>query len=296
VAISSMTGFARAQGQNDRCSWIWEVKSVNGRGLDVRSRLPNGFDRLDPPIRERVAQRFRRGNISLTLSLQWNVRGAGFRINQAALDEVIGLLAEVQRRIPSAAPPRPEGVLALRGVIESADEEVDEAAQQATDGELLVSLNAALESLQGARRDEGRHLAEIVGGQFDEVEALCREAEAAIAAQPTAIRERLASQVKALLEDVPALSEERLAQEAALLMTKADPREELDRLKAHLAAGRALLRETEAVGRRLDFLCQEFNREANTLCSKSPDIDLSRCGLALKAVIDQMREQVQNIE
>lgn len=296
MAISSMTGFARAQGQNDRCSWIWEIKSVNGRGLDVRSRLPNGFDRLDPPIRERVTARFRRGNVSLTLSLQWNVRGAGFRINQAALDEVIGLLAEVQRRIPDAAPPRPEGVLALRGVIETADEEVDEAAQRATDGELLASLDAALDSLHAARRDEGSRLAGIVGGQFDEVEALCREAEAVVAAQPMAIRERLAAQVKALLEDVPALSEERLAQEAALLMTKADPREELDRLKAHLAAGRSLLSETEAVGRRLDFLCQEFNRETNTLCSKSPDMDLSRCGLALKAVIDQMREQVQNIE
>lgn len=296
MAISSMTGFARAQGQNDRCSWIWEVKSVNGRGLDVRSRLPNGFDRLDPPIRERVGARFRRGNISLALSLQWNVRGAGFRINQAALDEVIGLLAEVQRRIPNAAPPRPEGVLALRGVIETADEEVDEAAQQAMDGELLTSLEAALDALHTARRDEGRRLAEIVGSQFNEVEAFCRQAEAVVAAQPMAIRERLASQVKALLEDVPALSEERLAQEAALLMTKADPREELDRLKAHLAAGRSLLSETEAVGRRLDFLCQEFNREANTLCSKSADMDLSRCGLALKAVIDQMREQVQNIE
>jgi uncharacterized protein (TIGR00255 family) len=291
-----MTGFARAQGQNDRCTWTWEVKSVNGRGLDVRSRLPNGLDRFDPPIRERVAARFRRGNVSVALSLQWNVRGAGIRINQAILDEVIGLLAEVQRRIPNAAPPRPEGVLAVRGVIEMAEEEADQEAQQATDAEILAALDVALDSLHVARRDEGRRLAEIVGGQFDEMERLCQKAEAVIATQPKAIRERLANQVRALLEDVPALSEDRLAQEAALLMTKADPREELDRLKAHLAAGRSLLGETEAVGRRLDFLCQEFNREANTLCSKSPDMDLSRCGLALKGVIDQMREQVQNIE
>ncbi|MDX9859968.1 MAG: YicC/YloC family endoribonuclease [Rhodospirillales bacterium] len=296
MVISSMTGFARAQGQNDRCAWTWEVKSVNGRGLDVRSRLPNGFERLDPPIRERVAARFRRGNFALSLSMQWNVRGAGFRINQTALDEVIGLLAEIQRRIPNAAPPRPEGVLALRGVVEAVEEEVDEETQQAADAEILAALDTALESLQAARRDEGRRLSEIVSGQFDEIETLCRGAETVIASQPKAIRERLLNQVKALLDELPALSEERIAQEAALLMTKADPREELDRLKAHLAAGRALLGESEAVGRRLDFLCQEFNRETNTLCSKSSDMELSRCGLALKAVIDQMREQVQNIE
>jgi len=296
VAISSMTGFARAQGQNDRCSWIWEVKSVNGRGLDLRSRLPNGFDRFDPPIRERVAARFRRGNVSVSLSVQWAARGTGLRVNQAALDEVIALLAEVQRRIPGAPPPRPEGVLGLRGVIEAVEEEADEETQKATDAEILATLDVALDSLNGARRDEGRRLADIVGGQFDEIEGLCREAEARVATLPKAIRERLVVQVKALLEDLPTLSEERLVQEAALLMTKADPREELDRLKAHVAAGRALLGEAEAVGRRLDFLCQEFNREANTLCAKSPDMELSRCGLALKGVIDQMREQVQNIE
>ena len=296
MAISSMTGFSRAQGQNDRCSWVWEVKSVNGRGLDVRSRLPGGFDRFDPPIRERIAARFKRGNLSCSLSLQWNSRGAGIRVNQAVLDELIALLPEIRRRIPDAPPPRPEGLLALRGVIETAEEEPDEADQKETDVEILADLDVVLDALQAARSDEGRRLSDIVAAQFDEIERLCHEAEGLLDGQPQAVRERLAGQVKALLGDVPGLSEERLAQEVALLLTKADPREELDRLTAHLAAGRALLGEAEAVGRRMDFLCQELNREANTLCSKASDVEVSRCGLALKGVIDQMREQVQNIE
>lgn len=296
MAISSMTGFSRAQGQNERCSWVWEVKSVNGRGLDVRSRLPGGFDRFDPPIRERIAARFKRGNLSCSLSLQWNSRGTGIRVNQAVLDELIALLPEIRRRVPDAPPPRPEGLLALRGVIEAAEDEPDEGAQKETDAEILATLDTLLDALVAARGEEGRKLADIVAAQFDEIERLCREAEAVLDGQPQAIRERLAGQVQALLGDVPGLPEERLAQEVALLLTKADPREELDRLAAHVEAGRSLLREPEAVGRRLDFLCQELNREANTLCSKAADVELSRRGLALKGVIDQMREQVQNIE
>ena len=212
------------------------------------------------------------------------------------LDELIALLPEIQRRIPDAAPPRPEGLLALRGVVEAAEDGPDEAAQQATDAEILATLDAVLDALQAARNDEGRRLADIVAAQFDEIERLCRQVEALLAGQPEAIRERLVNQVKALLGEVPGLPEDRLVQEVALLLTKADPREELDRLKAHIEAGRALLAEAELAGRRLDFLCQELNREANTLCSKAADVELSRCGLALKGVIDQLREQVQNIE
>lgn len=296
MALSSMTGFSRAQGQNERCSWIWEVKSVNGRGLDVRSRLPGGFDRFDPPIRERIAARFKRGNLSCALALQWANRGTGIRVNQAVLDELIALLPEIQRRLPHAAPPRPEGLLALRGVVEAVEEEADEAAQQATDAEILATLDVALDALQAARNDEGRRLADILAGQFDEIERLRGEVEAVLAGQPEAVRERMITQVKALLGEVPGLPEDRLVQEVALLLVKADPREELDRLKAHIEAGRSLLTEGEAVGRRLDFLCQEFNREANTLCSKAADVEISRRGLALKAIIDQLREQVQNVE
>lgn len=291
-----MTGFARAQGQNDDCSWTWEVRSVNGRGLDVRCRLPSGFDHLDPAVRERITKRFKRGNLTFSLAIRRVAREGALRINPDVLDQVVALIPEIRRRLPDAAPPSIDGLFSVRGVIETLDDEVEADAQEALDSEILATLDSALDALHQARREEGERLTALVAGQLDEIAALCREAEGLIAAQPALIRERLARQVAALLEDVPALPEERLAQEAALLMVKADPREELDRLKAHLDAGHALLAEKKAIGRRLDFLCQEFNREANTLCSKASDIELGRRGMALKAVIDQMREQVQNIE
>jgi len=291
-----MTGFARAQGQNERCSWTWEIRSVNGRGLDVRCRLPAGFDHLDQPVRERAASRFKRGNVTFSLAMKWISREGGFRVNRELLDEVIALLPEIRRRIPDAAPPRVDGIFAVRGVVETLEDEMDEEAEQALAADILATLDGAFDSLEKARRSEGLRLAAIVGEQLDEIDNLRGQAEAVTAIQPAAIRERLAKQISALLADAPGLSEERLTQEAALLMTKADPREELDRLRVHVEAARALLAEGKAVGRRLDFLCQEFNREANTLCSKASDVDLTRIGLALKAVIDQMREQVQNVE
>ncbi len=296
MTLSSMTGFSRAQGRTERCSWAWEAKSVNGRGLDVRCRLPNGLDHLDQLVREKVSAQFRRGNVSLGLSVTWTQREAGYRINEAVLEEVVKLLPVVRERIPDAAPPSLDGIFALRGVIESVDEGVAEDEQKALDAAILESLDVALEALKAARLAEGARLTEVLDGQLGEIADLCEEAEKLAAMQPQAIRERLRQQIAALLEDVPGLPEERLAQEAALLMTKADCREELDRLEAHLEAARALMADPKAVGRRLDFLCQEFNREANTLCSKASDTDLSRVGIALKAVIDQFREQVQNIE
>ncbi len=296
MPLSSMTGFSRAQGRTDRCSWAWEVKSVNGRGLDVRCRLPGGFDQLDQPVREKVAALFRRGNVNVGLSVNWTQREAGYRINEAVLDEVLKLLPVVGARVPDAAPPSLDGIFALRGVIESVDEGMAEDDQKELDAAILESLDTALEALDAARLAEGRRLTGVLESQLDEIAGLCEEAEKLAALQPKAIRERLRQQIAALLEDVPGLPEERLAQEAALLMTKADCREELDRLEAHLEAAQALMVDSKAVGRRLDFLCQEFNREANTLCSKASDVDLSRTGIALKAVIDQFREQVQNIE
>jgi uncharacterized protein (TIGR00255 family) len=296
VTVSSMTGFSRAQGRNEFCSWTWEVKSVNGRGLDMRCRLPSGFDHLDQPIRERVNEIFKRGNVSLNLSLQRTAREAGIRINQSALEEVLNLLPELRERIPGAAPPTLDGIFALRGIIESADGELEEEEQVALDRAMMESLVAALVALKESRQAEGARMAAILILHLDEIDSLCEEAEKLTAMHPTAIRERLRKQVTALIDEVPGVPEERLAQEAALLMTKADPREELDRLKAHLEAARGLLVEAEPIGRRLDFLCQEFNREANTLCSKAADVELTRKGLALKAVIDQLREQVQNIE
>ncbi len=291
-----MTGFARAEGHEDDFSWTWEGKSVNGKGLDVRCRLPAGCEGLEQPARERVAKRFRRGNISLALTVQWKQVRGSYRINRAVLDDILSLLPEMRERLPDAGPPQVDGLLALRGVIEPVEDEQSEAAHRAIETTLLAGLEAALESLASMRDQEGARLASVLNAHLDGIDRLCAEAESLAAAQPDAIKERLRTQVAALLEAVPALPEERLAQEAALFMAKADVREELDRLKAHLEAARDLMGGDGAVGRRLDFLCQEFNREANTLCSKSVDVALTRVGIDLKAGVEQLREQVQNIE
>ena len=296
MPISSMTGFARAEGHEDDFSWTWEVKSVNGKGLDVRCRLPAGFESLDQPVRARTAKRFRRGNISLALTVQGNQVRGSYRVNRAVLDDILSLLPEIRERFPDAGPPHVEGLLALRGVIEPVEDEPSEEARQAAETAVLAGLDEALESLASMRDQEGARLASVLTTHLDGIGRLCAEAEGLAAAQPDAIKERLRVQVAALLDAVPALPEERLAQEAALLMAKADVREELDRLKAHRDAARDLMGGDGAIGRKLDFLCQEFNREANTLCSKSVDLALTRVGIELKAGVEQLREQVQNIE
>ncbi len=296
MTLSSMTGFARTGDQDGACSWTWEVKSVNAKGLDVRCRLPGGFERLEPPARDRVKKMFRRGNLTLMLNVTWDKGGAGFRVNQAVLGELLATLPEIQKQVPGAGTPSADGLLGLRGVIEPIEEDLSDEAREALEATILADLDAALEGLAEMRGDEGSRLVSAMGSLLDDIGRLCGKAEELAAAQPDAIRERLKTQVQALLEDVPAIPEERLAQEAALLMSKADLREELDRLKAHQEAARELVASDNAVGRKLDFLCQEFNREANTLCSKSQDTDLTRIGLDLKAAIEQFREQVQNIE
>ncbi|MCH8836129.1 MAG: YicC family protein [Proteobacteria bacterium] len=296
MPISSMTGFARAEGHEDDFSWTWEVKSVNGKGLDVRCRLPAGLEGVEQPARARIAKRFRRGNISLALTVRWNQVRGSYRVNRAVLDDILSLLPEIRERFPDAGPPHVEGLLALRGVIEPVEDEPSEEARQAAETALLAGLDEALESLASMRDQEGARLASVLTTHLDGIGRLCAEAEGLAAAQPDAIKERLRIQVAALLDAVPALPEERLAQEAALLMAKADVREELDRLKAHRDAARDLMGGDGAIGRKLDFLCQEFNREANTLCSKSVDLALTRVGIELKAGVEQLREQVQNIE
>ena len=297
MTLSSMTGFARTVGQDGTCSWTWEVKSVNAKGLDVRYRLPGGFERLEPPVRERVKEMFRRGNLTLMLNVTWDKGGgAGFRVNKAVLGELLATLPEIQKQVPGAGAPSADGLLGLRGVIEPIEEDLSDETREALETAILADLDSALEGLAEMRGDEGSRLVSAIESHFDDIGRLCGKAEELAASQPDAIRERLKTQVQALLEDVPAISEERLAQEAALLISKADLREELDRLKAHHKAARELVASDNAVGRKLDFLCQEFIREANTLCSKSQDIELTRVGLELKAAIEQLREQVQNIE
>jgi uncharacterized protein (TIGR00255 family) len=291
-----MTGFARVEDSRDGVSWAWELKSVNSKSLDLRLRLPPGFDHLEPALRGSLGQRTKRGAISATLSLAREAgAGGGLRVNRAALDQILALADELTGKI-EAAPPRLDGLLALRGILEPAGEEETPASRDALGAAFLAGWESALGRLVAVREAEGGRLEAVLRERLAEMASLAAAAEASAAAQPDAIKARLRSLVAALLEASPALPEERLAQEAALLVGRADIREELDRLAAHLAAAQDLLREGAAIGRRFDFLCQEFNREANTLCSKSADVELTRTGLALKAAIEQLREQVQNIE
>lgn len=290
-----MTGFARRVGEFAGRRWLWEMKSVNGRGLEPRIRLASGFDHLEAAIRRETAQRLVRGNISATLSIEQGAHKAALRLNHAALAEAVRLIRDVSEEIP-CDPPRPEGILALRGVLEADDAvAADDEAQTAIDAHIIASCAACLDALAASRAAEGAELKVILLGQLAEIERLARSARAHAEAQPGAIRERIARQLAELISS-GTVPEDRLAQEAAFIALKADVREELDRLDAHLAAAHGLMSGREAAGRRLDFLGQEFNREANTLCSKAQDISLKRIGLDLKSVVDQFREQAQNVE
>ncbi len=291
-----MTGYARTQGQDDSIAWIWEVKSVNGRGLEMRARLPAGYDHLELTVRDAVQKRFKRGNLTLSLNVDRVKQDAALAVNETVLAQYVEVACRWHEKVPGLALPRIDGLLALKGVLEAGEEDLaPELAERRTTA-MLESFRQALDAMAAMRAAEGRRLAEVMSGQLAEILGLVGRAESLASFDPQAIKERLRLQVMALLDAVPALSEERLAQEAALLASKADVREELDRLKSHLTAAQDMLASSDAVGRKLDFLCQEFNREANTLCSKANDIELTRIGLALKAIIEQFREQVQNIE
>jgi uncharacterized protein (TIGR00255 family) len=295
MTIASMTGFARAEGHDGPLSWAWELKSVNSKSLDLRFRLPPGFDALELPLRALVTQRLKRGSISVNLSVARAAGAGNIRVNREALAVVVRLANEIAAEV-EAAPPRIDGLLALRGVLESGDEAPDERARERQMKQLNDGFAQALDGLASMRVSEGARLDAVLVERLNEIGALVKDAEGAAATQPAAIKARLTELIAALTEAVPALPEERLAHEAALVVAKADIREELDRLQAHIHAAQGLMKEGGAIGRRFDFLCQEFNREANTLCSKSADLELTRIGLALKAAIEQLREQVQNIE
>ena len=294
-----MTGYARAQGSDERRHWVWEARSVNGRNLESRCRVPQGFDRLENPARTAVSGKLKRGNVSLTLTIASERQSKPLRINRALLAE-LGVLVEEVRKGTGAAAPSADGLLRVRGVIEEEDDsEETEEAIATLDKALTTTLDEALKALVAARAAEGKALARVIDGHIGEIDGLCRRAAERAQAQIGTVRARFEGQLADLLGRAPPLSEERFAQEVALLVGKADVREELDRLAAHIAQARSLLadaRSENPVGRKFDFLCQEFNREANTLCSKSADIELTRIGIDLKGAIERMREQVQNVE
>lgn len=296
MTVMSMTGFARVDGADDGANWFWEIRSVNGRGLDVRLRLPPGAERIELPARELVAKRLVRGNVTLQLNQRRTTNSSAIVLNEAALAQILEVAKDLRERL-GAPPPSVEGLLGLRGVLESVEVEDSNETVEARGAAQLSDLARGLDALVEARAGEGRHLAGVVEEQLSAITRIVEAVAASPARSPEAIAQRLDEMVNRLLASKTAsFDEARLHQEAALLATKADIEEELQRLRGHVAAARELLEQQGGIGRRLDFLTQEFNREANTLCSKSNDGEVTKLGLELKSAIEQMREQVQNIE
>ena len=294
AVLASMTGFARAEGSAGGLAWAWELRSVNGRGLDLRFRLPPGWDSLEPTLREGAGKRLKRGNVTAGLTVKRETE-ARLALDPAALEQALALALDLHARIPGSPVPRAEALLALPGVLRAAAVDPAEERTAAADA-VQAGFAEALVGLVASREAEGARLAAVLTGLLDEIAALRRQAAEQAADQPAAQRARVMENLTALLREAPSLPPERIAQEVALLAARSDVREELDRLDSHIVAAHALLAEAANVGRRFDFLVQEFNREANTLCSKSASTALTATGLKLKAAIEQLREQVQNIE
>jgi uncharacterized protein (TIGR00255 family) len=295
MPVSSMTGFARASGHFEGLHWQWEVKSVNGKALDLRCRLPAGFEGLEPSIRAATAAALKRGNLQVALSVSGAAQAEAVTLNEAVLEQVLAAAERLRERI-GGEPLRADQLLSLRGVLDVTSAEQDEAKLAERDKVMLASYAEALKGLDLARREEGARLQALLEVHIARIEALSKAARENPSRQPDAIRANLTQQVQRLMETGTSFDPQRLHQEAVLIATRADIQEELDRLSSHVEAARALLNSGDAIGRKFDFLAQEFNREANTLCSKAIDKSLTQIGLDLKTVIDQMREQVQNIE
>lgn len=295
MTLSSMTGFSRAQDSLGPWSYAWEIKTVNSKGLDLRLRAPPNFDAVEIKARAAISSRVARGACFANLSARRDDSAGAVRINRAALDRLLAALDDVPLHA-SLRPASLDGLLNLRGIVEIIEPEDDEAQRAALDEKILEILAQALDALVASRKAEGRALATVLGARLDRIGELTARAESLPARRPEAVRARLAQQVATLLEASSSLDPQRLHQEAVLLAVKADIREELDRLAAHAASARDLLAKGGPIGRRLDFLAQEFSRESNTLCAKSNDSTLTAIGLELKIEVEQWREQVQNIE
>jgi uncharacterized protein (TIGR00255 family) len=288
-----MTGFARQEGRLNAWAWAVEARSVNGRNLEVRFRGPPGFDNLERLAREAAQKRFQRGQIGVNVQARRAEAEGPAHVNLEVLERYLRLCEPFVTGGRATAPSM-DGLLALPGVIEAGEEEDDPEAHAAIESAVSLTMTNALDALKSARLAEGMSLTALLDGFLVRIEGLITAAEPEAASQPLVIKQRFERRLVELAGD--AAGADRIVQEAAALALKADVREELDRLAGHVVAGRALLADKAAAGRRLDFLTQEFMREANTLCAKSATSALTAVGLDLKAVIDQFREQVQNVE
>lgn len=295
MALSSMTGFARSHGTSGPYTFEWELKSVNAKGFDFRMRLPPGWDDVELSARKRATELLSRGTVYANLNVKRSSATSNIRVNEDVLAAVVKIAGQLAARIDAVAPSI-DGLLSIKGVIEVAEPEANEAEEQAARAAVAASFEQALASLIDMRKREGATLGDILKQRLDQIEQLAGQAEKAPGRQPEAIRARLAEQIAVLVNASDRFDSDRLTQEALLMATKADIREELDRIASHLSQARALLDKGGAVGRRLDFLAQEFNREVNTCCSKSNDLELTNTGLEMKNVVEQFREQVQNLE
>jgi uncharacterized protein (TIGR00255 family) len=295
MVLSSMTGFARSHGASGPYTFEWELKSVNAKGFDLRLRLPQGWDELEAFAKKRAGEMLSRGTVYANLNVKRADALSTVRINEDVLAAVVKVASSLAGRIDAVAPSI-DGLLAIKGVIEVVEPERNEEEDKVASAAAAAAFDEALKNLVAMRRREGEALGQILSQRMDEMEALAKNAEAAPGRKPEAIRARLAEQIAALLETSDRFDSDRLNQEALLIAAKADIREELDRITSHIAQAREIIGKGGAIGRRLDFLAQEFNREVNTTCSKSNDVELTNTGLEMKNVVEQFREQVQNLE
>ncbi len=295
MALSSMTGFARGQGVSGPYAWSWEIKSVNAKGLDIRFRLPPGWDAVEVSARKSASEQLSRGTVYANLTIERKGVAPTVKINEPVLNAVLASLKQLAGKI-EALPPSLDGILALKGVIEVTEEDERPEDRRAAEVAIIADFDKTLANLVAMRRAEGTTLGRLLSARLDEIATLAARAEAAPGRKAEAIKARLAEQVATLLSASQRFDSDRLHQEAIMLASKADIREELDRLASHGAQARKMIEDGGPVGRRLDFLAQELNRESNTLTAKANDVELSNIGLELKSVVEQFREQVQNLE
>ena len=293
--LRSMTGFGRAEGQSHGVSWVWELRAVNGKGLDLRMRLPNGYEGIEQSARKILGAALSRGNIQISLTTGRQAGAPQTLLNEEFLDGVLAAIGVIEGKA-KVAPSSAADILAIRGVMDAKDTGLDGEDQEALELAILNSLQEATAGLIDNREQEGRALADVLSGLVRQIESLKVAAEEDPSRTPEAIGQRLKEQLSRIDTQDKDFDQDRLYQEVAVLATKADIREELDRLDAHTAAAHELIAKGSPVGRKLEFLAQEFNRESNTLCSKSNAVSLTNIGLELKVVVDQFKEQCLNVE